>query len=328
MFPRLITILGAAAVALSTASGAVGTTPLRAAATGASAQVIATGLQNTTAFAFGDGQAFAAEVPYGPGHAGGVYLITGGTAIRLRGPNEAFGLAWHHGALYASSQDQLVRMSGWNGRGFAQVRTIYTAPRGFSGFAGIGFGADGRLYAGVRVADNNDHSRTTAPFAYDLLSFTTSGRGPRVEARGLREAWQLAFPARSSSPLVSILGQDAPAGIRAPDLLVRVRPGQNYGFPSCNWVSARRCQGYARPSKLFPPHTDPMSLAIVGDRLYFSEYGPRPPRLPPRVVVMPLRGGRPRTVLGGFGAPLVGLGVDRGWLYVGDTAGNIFRARI
>lgn len=316
------------AVAVSVASGAAGSAARGPVAKATRAQIIVTGLQDTTAIAFGDGQVFAAEVPYGPGHAGGAYLIRDGAATRLTGPNEAFGLAWHDGALYASSQDQLVRMSGWNGQRFDRVRTIYTAPRGFPGFAGIGFGADGRLYAGVRVADNNDHRLTRAPFAYDLLSFAASGRGPRVVARGLREAWQLAFPAHSSSPLVSILGQDAPAGVKAPDLLVRAKPGQSYGFPSCNWVSARRCRGYAHPVKLFSPHTDPMSLVIDGDRLYFSEYGGRPPQLPPRVVVMPLRGGRPRTVLSGFSANLIGLGVDHGWLYVGDTAGNIYRARL
>lgn len=48
---------------------------------------------------------------------------------------------------------------------------------------------------------------------------------------------------------------------------------------------------------------------------------------PPQVVSIPLGGGPARTVLTGFTAPIVGLGTHDGWLYVGETTGQVFRVR-
>jgi len=66
-----VAVAVAVAVALSVASGAAGSAARGPVAKATRAQIIVTGLQDTTAIAFGDGQVFAAEVPYGPGHAGG-----------------------------------------------------------------------------------------------------------------------------------------------------------------------------------------------------------------------------------------------------------------
>ena len=49
---------------------------------------------------------------------------------------------------------------------------------------------------------------------------------------------------RSSSPFVSDLGQDSGAK-NPPDFLLRVRRGQAYGFPQCNWTKAKACKGFA-----------------------------------------------------------------------------------
>ncbi len=149
----------------------------------------------------------------------------------------------------------------------------------------------------------------------------------RVVARGIRQPWQLAFPPRSSSPFVSALAQDGGTDEAAvPDFVLRVRPGQNYGFPACNWGCCRPLRRAPRPFALLAPHSDPMGLAIIGSRLYIAEYGVQSPG--PRVVSMPLGGGGPLTpLLTGFPQPIVALAAHGGDLYVGEQTGQVFRVR-
>jgi glucose/arabinose dehydrogenase len=267
---------------------------------------------------------FGSQNGIGPG---GVYVLKHGSARRLAGsPQHVFGLAWRLGTLYVSAGPKLLAWGGWNGSSFTRTKTIYMAPNGFTGFNGLGFGADGRLYAGVDLGVVNDHSPASAPFAFDVLSFNAAGKDLKVVARGLRQPFQLAFPAGSSSPFVSDLGQDLPAGIAPPDYVVRVHKGDNYGFPKCNWLVKSACRGFTKPFKFLPPHASPMGLGIIGNRLYMALFGAGPNSFA-EVVSMPLSGGALRTVLSGFAAPIVALNTDAGSVYVGETNGLVFRVR-
>lgn len=67
---------------------------------------VAANLMTPTSFAFGRGMVFegdgGSEQSSGPPN-GGVYLLKGGTGIKLAGsPQFVAGLAWHKGALYVS----------------------------------------------------------------------------------------------------------------------------------------------------------------------------------------------------------------------------------
>ena len=168
---------------------------------------------------------------------------------------------------------QLQAWSGWNGTGFTTQKVLYSAPAGIL-LNGIAFGADGRLYSGVDVGLTNDHGPKKG-LLYDLLSFNAAGKGMKVFATGMRQPWQLAFPKGSSSPFVTDLGQDKPASVQktVPDFILRVRAGQNYGFPSCNWIVTSQCTKFATPFKFLAPHTDPGGLGIIGNQLYLSEFG-------------------------------------------------------
>ncbi len=313
---------------LAGAATAAGPPPPPVSPAGKPAQLVATGLKTPTSFAFGAGQVFVSDGTT-PGKGvtfkGGVFVVKKGVATRLsQSPLFSFGLAWRNGTLYISAVNQLLAWSGWNGTTFTKHEVIYTAPKRFPGFNGLGFGANGRLYVGVDVGEKNDHGPASAPYQYDLLSFTATGKHSRIVATGIRQPWQMVFPRGSSSPFVSDLSQDAPMKVanRSPDFVLRVRPGQNYGFPKCNWTHS--CKRYTRPFRFFPPHADIGGLGIIGGRLYMSEFGFV---LHPQVVSMPLAGGPVRTVLKGFVAPIVGLGTHGGWVYVGELTGEIFRVR-
>jgi glucose/arabinose dehydrogenase len=104
------------------------------------------------------------SAPSGRGRSGGgVYRIRQGKAKRVKGsPKAVAGVAWRKGKLYVSSGKRIVVMSKWNGRRFLRKKTLYTAPAGFSGFTGLAFGPDSRLYSGVGLNDQTDQGPDTA----------------------------------------------------------------------------------------------------------------------------------------------------------------------
>lgn len=343
---RIRSAAGLAALAVSVgavaASGALaaGPPPLPVGLGGAKVQQVAAGLHTPTSFAFGAGTLFegdgGVESATAPPN-GGVFALKGGAATPIPGsPQFVAGLAWHKGTLYLSGGSltgphtakwQLLAWSGWNGTTFTKRKAIYTAPKKFDGFNGLAFGPDGRLYVGVDVGltDGNDHGPAKTPYVYDILSIQPNGRGLKVFATGMRQPWQLAFPRGSSSPFVSDLGQDKGAK-NPPDFLLRVRQGDNYGFPSCNWIDASRCKGYAKPFARFGPHTDLMGVAIIGKRLYVTSFLGTTGKGPGgEVLSMPLSGGKLTPVVKGFVAPVVGLGAHGASLYVGELTGQVFR---
>ncbi len=342
MLQRMVKMLVACAAvgSVATASASAAVAPSPTPAKGAKLQLIATGVTTPTAFAFGAGQVFVSDgTTPSSGKGGGVYVLKGGNAVLVPGsPLLSFGITWHKGTLYVSGATlgakgpigQLLAWSGWNGTTFTKQKAIYAAPAGIL-LNGLAFGADGRLYAGVDVGQSNDHGPKKG-LLYDVLSFNAAGKNMKVVATGIRQPWQLAFPAKSSSPFVTDLGQDTPKSIqgKVPDFILHVRQGQNYGFPACNWLIVAKCTKFATPFKFLAPHTDPGGLAILGKRLYLSEFGFAKTA---KVQSIALTGGAVKTLLTGFkGEALIGLGANNGWVYVGEATtsagtGRVFRVK-
>jgi glucose/arabinose dehydrogenase len=331
----------ASAVIGASSSGAAAPPPPHA-TNGSAVQLVAAGLKTPTSFAFGDGAIFEGDggnSDSGPPN-GGAFVLQGGKGVAIPGsPQFVAGMAWHEGALYltggsvtgpTSAKWQILRWSGWNGTRFAHQQAIYTAPAKFDGFNGVAFGPDGRLYVGVDVGltDHNDHGpATTSPYVYDILSLTTSGTGVRVFASGMRQPWQMVFPKGSAAPLVSDLGQDK-GQKNVPDFVLRVHQGDDYGFPKCNGLSASACSGFATPYLRFGAHSDIMGLGIIGSRLYMSSFmGLEANSKGGEVLSRPLAGGALKAEVTGFVAPVVGLGVHGGWLYIGELTGEVFRVK-
>ncbi len=345
MVPRVMKFACAAAGTLAVAGGGAALAapgpPPPTATNGAAVAQVAAGLGTPTSFAFGAGSVFegdAGSSQSGPPN-GGVFLLKAGAGIKLAGsPNFVGGLAWHRGALYVSAgrvtgpssfKWQVLKWSGWNGSAFTKRTAIWTAPKKLAGLNGIAFGPDGRLYLGVNVSITmqNDHGPARTPYVYDVLSMKSNGKGFKVFATGIRQPWQLAFTPGSRSPLVSDLGQDK-GPKNPPDFVLRVHNGDNFGFPQCNWITASKCNGFAKPFRFFPPHRNIMGLAIIKHRIYMTSFLGATGRGPGgEVVSMPLKGGALKSVLTGFVAPTVGLGAHGGTLYVGELTGQVFSVR-
>ncbi len=117
----------------------------------------------------------------------------------------------------------------------------------------------------------------------------------------------MAFPAGSNSPYVTDLGQDKGAK-HPPDFILRVKAGQNYGFPACNHTKAKRVQGFATPFGSFRPHTDLMGIGLHRGRLYLTSFQGRNAKGPGgEVFTLSLKGGALKPLITGFVAPTVGL---------------------
>jgi glucose/arabinose dehydrogenase len=326
------------------AAAAAGSPPPPKSPTGRTVTQIAAGggLATPTSFAFGDGKIFegdagkeTSKVPNG-----GVFVLTNGKGDKLAGsPAYVSGLAWHGDSLYVaggsitgknSATWTIQKWSGWTGTGFTSQKAIYTAPKKFEGFDGIAFGPSGRLYAGVSVQglNNNDHGpANTSPYLYSILTMSDAGKEFKVFATGIRQPWQMAFAPGSETPFVSDLGQDKPASLNPPDFLLKVRQGDNYGFPQCTQLVASKCSGDAKPFQTFAPHSNIMGVAIIGNRLYMTSFvglHPTTKSHSGEVFSMPLSGGQLTPILTGFVAPTVGLGAHGKTLYVGELTGQVF----
>jgi glucose/arabinose dehydrogenase len=348
MFSRAVTFSAVVAALTFGGSGIVAQAssgpPPPTATNGHTVQLVASGLKTPTSFAFGDGAVFEGDGGNSEGSAppnGGVYLLKDGKATQIPGsPQFVAGLAWHRGALYVSGGAvtakgvawQLDKWTGWTGKKFTTQKTIYTArSKRFDGFNGLGFGANGRLYVGVDVGltDGNDHGpASTSPHVYQILSFTPNGAHHKIFASGIRQPWQFTFPAGSNSPYVTDLGQDSGAN-NPPDFILRVKAGQDYGFPTCNQTSAKACKGDAKPFRKFGPHTDLMGIGLHSSRLYLTSFqGPNGKGPGGEVFSMSLNGKTLKPLITGFVAPTVGLGIHRDYLYVGELTGQVFRLKL
>ena len=348
MSKRVIAAAGLAAalifaLAAPAANASSGSPPLPVSTNGHKVQLVASGLKTPTSFAFGDGRIFVGDGGNSEGSAppnGGVYVLKNGTAVKIASPLVfVAGLAWHRGKLYISGAVlangrpswQLMAWSGWNGTTFTVRKTLYTAGGKFDGFNGIGFGADGRLYVGVDVGltDGNDHGpASTSPYLYDILTFRANGTDLRVFATGIRQPWQMTFQPGSNAPFVTDLGQDTGA-TNPPDFILHVHAGDNYGFPTCNHTVAANCQGFTKPFRSFAPHTDLMGIAVQGRTLYLTSFmGPGAKGPGGEVFTLRLGSSMLKPLLTGFVAPVVGLGLNHGYVYVGELTGQVFRVRV
>jgi len=71
-----------------------------------------------------------------------------------------------------------------------------------------------------------------------------------------------------------------------------------------------------------------MGLAIIGNRLYFSSFTGLKATGKGQVASVPLHGsGSTKLLLSSLGAPIVGLGVHDGTLYVGELTGKVYSVK-
>jgi glucose/arabinose dehydrogenase len=325
----LAALIAVASFAIVASSGAAGP-PLPKAANGKTVEVVGTGVPTPTAFAFTGTTVFAGSGPNeetnGPG---GLFTVAGGKATKVPNtPPIIFGLAWKSNKLYVSTGPSIVALSGWNGTTFSSESTVYASKKkGFPGFNGLAFGPEGRLYAGLALNQKYDHSADPFKPSQGVVSMTAAGKGFKSVSSGIRQPFQLAFPQGSKYPYVTSLSQDKGKGSNSNDAIMVAKPGDDFGFPTCTWLTAQMkkggsCEGFDEPAIFLPPHASPMGIGSIGKTLYVSLFGGTGKG--PEVVEMSEKG-QPQPFLTGFAAPVIALGVSNGSIYVGDLTGSIYK---
>jgi glucose/arabinose dehydrogenase len=256
----------------------------------------------------------------------------------------ALGLLWFRGELYVSHvtpyatvsasghRGRVIALSGFDGRRFTERRVVVDGlPTGRHRVDSLAAGPDGRLYLGV--GSEFDARRSSHRRSGTVVSFLPDGSDLRVEARGLRNPYSLAFIPGTARLLVSEHGRDD-LGLRRPPEELNLVPTagrvRSYGFPECWGQGGPRCRGARGPLVRLPPHSAPGAVVVAprfgrfGRSAFVALYGSSFPEFPSGGdvvrVTLPRRGrARVRRFATGFGLgePL-GLALGpRGGLYVG-----------
>jgi glucose/arabinose dehydrogenase len=191
----------------------------------------------------------------------------------IRGTLGALGLTWFRGRLYVASAVSPVtgivaRYSDFDGRGFAHRRVVIPSLAiRRHGLGSIVPGPNARLYLGVgaeqdALAGGHETSGT-------VVSFKGDGSDLRIEAKGLRGPFGLAFIPGTASLLVTDNGRDDLGVRRPPDELNVVRDvtraAPDFGFPDCYDQGGRACATTARPLALLPAHAGVGGVAVTPD---------------------------------------------------------------
>lgn len=305
------------------AMAADGPPPPPKAVNGHAVTAVATGVPVPTAFAFVGDHVFAGSGPAENGP-GGLFALANGTATKIPGtPQVVFGLAQRKGTLYVSSGEKLIAYKGFDGTRFASSKTLYTISRGANQLLGLAVGPDGRIYAGVSFKDKYEFGGDPM-LAQAVVSFRADGKDRRIVARGMRQPFQMVFPKGSPYPYVSVLAQDS--GKIPADHIVVAKPGSDFGFPTCSWLAGQACDGFDEPLIDLPKHASPMGIGAIGQTLYVALFNGRT-KSGPSVITVPASGGKVKPFLFGFVAPIVGLKVHQGFVYVGDLTGTVYRVK-
>lgn len=196
----------------------------------------------------------------------------------------ALGLLWHGGELYVSHvvpystvaspphTGRVVAYSGFDGRRFTRRRVVIGGiPTGRHRVDSLAAGPDGRIYLGV--GSQHDASRSRDRLSAAAVSFRPEGGGLRVEARGLRNPYGLAFIPGTGRLLVSEHGRDDLGLNRPPEEVNLIRTGGSprwYGFPECWGQGGAACDGATAPLVRLRAHSAPGAV-VVAPR--FGRYG-------------------------------------------------------
>jgi glucose/arabinose dehydrogenase len=282
----------------------------------------ATGLVHPTAMSFGpDRRLYVSE------DTGQIVSVVRGTrrprpfASKLVVP---LGLLWYDGKLYASESGR-VQLFTPNGARRTIVRGL---PYKEHQQDAIVAGPNGRLYLGSGSTCDSCVERDRRSAA--ILSFRADGSDLRVVASGLRNPYGLVFVGQTL--YVAVNGKDKLGDGEPAEMVVRIRPGANYGWPDC-WPSYALkkligdCSGVTPPIAYLEPHSSADGITSWRGDLFVAEWGEYLSTKHGRVVVRISRG-HVTTFATGFEHPLA-LAVDpSGDLLVADWGrGAIYAIR-
>jgi glucose/arabinose dehydrogenase len=202
----------------------------------------------------------------------------------VRALYSALGLTWHDGTLYVSHVTpyrtdaprhfgRVMAYAGWDGKRFSHERVVLKGiPTGLHRVNSIVPGPDDRLYLGV--GSQFDAQPSKRRLSGTVVSFDPDGRDLRVEARGLRNPYGVAFIPASDALLISDHGRDDLGPFRPHEEINLVHTAGRapfFGFPVCHNQGGRDCRMSRVPLARLAPHSAPGAIAVAQE---YGRYGP------------------------------------------------------
>lgn len=277
---RLAALAAAAAAGIAAPAAAAITAPA-----GVRVDTVASGIPEPTAIAFDPN--------------GGMWVTSGGNLTKpgngvwyvprpgarprqvVRRLFIALGLTWRRGVLYVSHvtpfdasgpavarrRGRVTAFTGWNGTRFTGSRAVLSGlPVGRHTMDNIVVGPDERLYVGI--GSRFDAVASPERLSATVISVDPDRRPavPRIEARGLRNPYGLAFVPGTADLLVTDNGRDDLGLGRPPDEVNLVRtagPAPHFGFPGCWGQGGRPCRGRTGALVRTHPHASTDGIAVA-----------------------------------------------------------------
>jgi len=277
-------------------------------------------------------------------------------------PEAPIGLSYdaESAAWYASGDTMLWRLR----EGDAPETLVSGLPGGAGGWLGnVRVGPDRRLY--VTKGASCEACVETDPLRATLISFTLDGGDMRVEAAGLRDAFDFAWnPADGSLVIVEGERPSLPAELNV--LRADRSAAPDFGWPFCDangapvagipGVDTLRCAETIRPALTLDPESRPMGLllydgaafpqyhggllltlagswnatSIAGYELHLVRFDGSGSATSERILPFSGRSTSDASLIRSSFYPyhLTGLALDeRGWIYAGVAEGRIYRFR-
>ena len=238
---------------------------------GFTAFVYAYGIYQPTAMAFGpDGRLYVTSA------AGNISVFAGAGAparLLVKGLPPSLGLVWRGDELFVSVRGSIVeyRLAKDNLAGGAQV--VSGLPGGEHQADNLVMLENGDFLLGLgstcdRCAEADPRSATVLRFYAD---WTYAG----VVVRGSRNPYGLAVQPSTGFAYVTINGEDDLGNSQPADVLIRVRDGEDAGWPRC-WPAYPdgslhgSCVGVSQPVAAFAAHSSADGIVFYED----AEFGP------------------------------------------------------
>ncbi|HVL09703.1 MAG TPA: sorbosone dehydrogenase family protein [Burkholderiaceae bacterium] len=215
---------------------------------------------------------------------GKVYALRPGEPVRIvaSGLNMPAGVAFHDGALYASSVSRIVRLDDIERRLDNPPTPVVVTDRfpteTHHGWKFIAFGPDGYLYVPVGAPCNvceRDENRYA-----NIMKMKPDGTDLQVVARGVRNTVGFDWHPVTSELWFTDNGRDM-MGDDLPDCeLNRLsQPGQHFGFPYCHagvpdpqFGKGRACSTFVAPVAKLGPHVAPLGMRFYTGKQFPADY--------------------------------------------------------
>lgn len=198
------------------------------------------------------------------------------------GLNLPIGVAFHRGALYASSVDRIMRFDNVEShldsppRGVAIVDNLPAETHHGGRF--IAFGPDGKLYLNVGAPCN-----ICEPDARHgiIMRMSADGSAREVVARGVRNSVGFDWQPGSGELWFTDNGRDNLGDDVPGDELNHVtRPGENFGYPYCHagtiadpqFGAKHACGEFTAPARVLGAHVASLGMRFYAGTQFPAEY--------------------------------------------------------